>query len=104
MIEKGVNYGGVSNTTMVTFGSGDIRIDAGYSLERETTCVLLLEAEPKDISLWREVDERGVNEFDNIVSLEFTRPKSIDMLIEALQEAKENFDKYLKTEENEELG
>lgn len=91
MIQKNVNYGISENATVADFGNGDIIVSSGWVVGEPKACVMFYGDIPNEIG--KDHPERHLKSTDEIkqdIIFTFTKPESIDVLIEALEEAKNN--------------
>lgn len=91
MITKNENYGVNKNVTIAKFGKGDIIVTEGYLPDDNTiSCVFMRNDIEKEIGIshpenkGKSTDELGVD-----IIMFFDNPKSIDVVIEMLQKAKD---------------
>lgn len=78
----------------ITFGTGDIKISTSHERENNYLDMVILSQDvPKPVDQWEK--RQSNNTTDNIdetkaIILKFNKVKSIDMLIETLQEVRES--------------
>lgn len=84
---------------LVEFGTGDILIQNAFDIKEKAEYIYFLQAEPGPIGEEREGWNFAGKTTDAIpeivVGLKFTKPESIDVLIESLKKAKEELHKIL---------
>ncbi len=90
MIKKNENWGVSENVTVAEFGNGDIIVADGFVKEDNMGCLMLANDVPNEIG----TDHphrvgKDTDELKQDVIMTFTNVASIDVVIGALQRAKE---------------
>lgn len=92
-IIKGKQFGKNKNVTHLKFGTGDISVSHGRDADDENIKVVVFGQDtPKPVEEYNNiipVEGGNSDGLEDIVVMSFTRPESIDVVIDRLQQAKE---------------
>jgi hypothetical protein len=89
-ILKNEKHGRHENATILQFGTGDIAVSNGYTQEDPKVKVVAFgQDKEKEVSEWdKTMPCADTDDLENLVIMTFTRPESIDIIMDRLIKAK----------------